>query len=236
MIKILQYLFLSMSLGFLCTTIVGEEHHNKYQKRINNYGKDISIDVLTDQPELYTNCKTTLYTRTPFSYYDKMMFLLDCVKKYKSRVTHLDADWFYNIDYNTKVEENTFYTYHIFNYNQPAETTRSPKNYELLVRVLNTILLNNGYDPKLCKNLIGEAFMSLPYHPKFDKLYSRVKDMQVDFESSLNSLTGFGSRYNKYQNTGVGYNEGMALTVVMDYLDIKYEKLHEKKFYKTNFI
>lgn len=236
MIKILQYSFLSMSLGFLCTTIVGDKFHDRYHERINNYGNDVSIDILTDKPESYTNCKTTLYNKTPFSYYDKMMFLLDCVRKYKSRVTHLDVDWFFTLDHNIKLEKNTFYTYHIFNYNRPAETTRSPKNYELLVRVLNTILVNNGYDPKLYKNSIGEAFMSLPYHRKFNELYSRVKDMQIDFESSLNSKTGFSSSYNKYQNTGVGYNEGMALTTVMDYLGIKYKELHEKKFYKTNFI
>jgi len=233
MLKILLYILLNMSLGFLCTTVVGEKHNNKYSKRINNYGSDVSIDVLTDMPELYPNCKTTLYSREAFSYYDKMMFLLDSVKAYKSRVTHIDVDWFYNIDYNTKVEEDTFYTYHIFDYNQPKETSRSPNNYQLLVRVLNTILYNNGYDSAKCKHLIGEAFMSLPYLDNFSELYDRVKSMQIDFETKLNSSTGFGSRYSKYQNTGVGYNEGMALTVVMDYLGMKYEKLHEKKFYKT---
>jgi len=223
-----------MPLGNICTTIVGDEHNQKYSERINNFGKDVSIDVLTDQPKLYSNCKTTEYTREVFSYYDKMMFLLDSVKKYKSRVTHLDADWYLDLKYDIELEENTFYTYYIFPYYQAADGIKSPTNFQLLIQKLNTILLNNGYGK--CKQLIGEAFMSMPYLSNFDEMYSRVKAMQIDFENTLNMESGFGSRYSKYQNTGIGYGEGMALTIVMDHLNIKYKAIHESKFYKSSIL
>lgn len=235
MVKILLFLYLSMPLGNICTTIIGKEHNDKYYKRINKLGKDVSIDVLTDQPELYKNCNTTEYTREVFSYYEKMMFLLDCVKKYKSRVTHIDVDWFLDLNYDIELKEDTFYTYFIFPYYQMDEKkVRSITNFKLLIQKLNTILSDNGYGK--CKQLIGEAFMSMPYLSNFDEMYTRVKTMQYDFENQLNMETGFGARYSKYQNTGVGYGEGMALTMVMDHLNIKYEAIDKSNFYKSRIL
>ena len=69
-----------------------------YLQKFKDKGYDIKI--LTDKPEKFIGYETKLYENKIFSYFDKLIFSLRLVEKYKTDVLFIDSDWFENVNDN----------------------------------------------------------------------------------------------------------------------------------------
>jgi len=83
----------------LSVVAVGEQYINNclpYLDKFKNNGYDIKI--LTDKPEKFIGYDTQLYENKIFSYFDKLLFSLRLVEKYKTDVLYIDSDWIQNVN------------------------------------------------------------------------------------------------------------------------------------------
>jgi hypothetical protein len=83
----------------LSVVAVGEQYINNclpYLNKFKNNGYDIKI--LTDKPEKFIGYDTQLYENKIFSYFDKLLFSLRLVEKYKTDVLYIDSDWIQNVN------------------------------------------------------------------------------------------------------------------------------------------
>ena len=54
-----------------CTFIYGKELHDLYSTKLDEFSKKCNLQILTDNPEYFSNANTILYERNEFSYYEK---------------------------------------------------------------------------------------------------------------------------------------------------------------------
>ena len=140
------------------TFITGNEYGPRYAQQVVREVKGKDVHILTDKPELFPECKTELYDKEVFSYYDKLTFLVRKVIERKQRVTFIDCDWFSGIHESFEMEPDTFYTYALFKF---EEFEKKPFAMEGINMVIDVLEKNNFH---LNRDVyIGEAIMSLPY-------------------------------------------------------------------------
>jgi len=192
------------------TTVVGKEFCDQYSKHINDEGANKALFVSTDHPELFPECSTRLYNREVFSYYDKLIFLIELVIEHKQRVTFIDADWFRNINENIVIDDNVVYSWHLFN----EEELLHLGFYNNGIDLTKTLLEDNGfkYDNKLYP---GEAILSVPYLDNIEIILTELKSLQTVWEKTFNKDLDLNHKSKRYSSYGVGYFEGGALYAVL---------------------
>ena len=67
-------------------------------KKIKNESFKKTSIVLTNEPHLFNNVRTVHYVNKVFSYFDKLLFSLRLVEKYKTDVLYIDSDWIQNVN------------------------------------------------------------------------------------------------------------------------------------------
>ena len=75
-----------------CTVSVGDDLCKRYETSVNELAETETVYVLTDCPQYFPSCKIIEYNRDVFSYYEKIILLINLVTKYKERVTLVDID------------------------------------------------------------------------------------------------------------------------------------------------
>lgn len=209
-----------------CTVSVGEEISKKYQYEINQLSKSQKVVILTDSPQYFKNCEIIHYKRNIFSYYEKLPFLLRLVLENKQRIVYFDVDSINLIDNKFDFDMESVYTYKIFqNENFTIEKLREDSGYTLTLDIYEKL----GY--KMC-NYVHERFISIPYSEKVKSVLDDILMLQPIFEEtySKNKVWKNPSRLNlkRYSETGCGYGEGGALSVVLKNHDINIKSIFGK--------
>jgi len=209
-----------------CTVSVGEEISKKYQYEINQLSKSQKVVILTDSPQYFNNCEIIHYKRNIFSYYEKLPFLLRLVLENKQRIVYFDVDSINLIDNKFDFDMESVYTYKIFqNENFTIEKLREDSGYTLTLDIYEKL----GY--KMC-NYVHERFISIPYSEKVKSVLDDILMLQPIFEEtySKNKVWKNPSRLNlkRYSETGCGYGEGGALSVVLKNHDINIKSIFGK--------
>ena len=212
------------------TFITGEEYRKKYTLQIQNEVKGKDVHILTDKPELFPECKTELYEKEVFSYYDKLTFLLRTVLKRKERVTFIDCDWFTGLHISLDIEPDTFYTYRLYPFSDFAIMPFSIHGLNLVKEVTSKHKLEFKDEV-----YIGEAIMSLPYLDCTQDILDDLDYLQKDWESTFNqNLETKSTKLKRYASYGVGYGEGGALTAILQKYNVTLKEVDKKKFVHNN--
>ena len=97
----------------LVLVLVGDEYIEEAKPHINRYIESgWKVEILTDQPQKFKeflNIELHIYNRKIFSYFEKILFPLQIIKKYGDGVLYIDSsllqsipDWFLNTFENTE--------------------------------------------------------------------------------------------------------------------------------------
>ena len=209
-----------------CTFSFGEELCNKYSKEINDSKLDIT--VLTNLPQYFTK-KTVLYEREEFSYFEKIVFLLNLINENFNRFTYFDIDSYKLIDSDFSFSNDTVYTYKIYDNSKFKHLDVSLLKTYPGVAALANIYSKYGYE--LCK-YPHERLISIPYLNEIDSINKEVKDLQSIFEEVYpkgkvwedKSLTRFAKK-------GCGYGEGGALAAVLNRYNVRIDTFNKKNLF-----
>lgn len=207
-----------------CTFIYGKELHDLYSTKLDEFSKKCNLQILTDNPEYFSNANTILYERNEFSYYEKLPFLLSLIKEYKERVLFFDVDSLNLIkDKDFGFDNKSAYSYQIFkNSNYTEQELRT--NYGL--DVLCDIYSELGYE--MC-DYLHERIISIPYSQKINDIFNEITKLQPIFEKKYPKGKNWqGADFSKYSQIGCGYGEGGALSVVLKNNNINFLPLIEK--------
>ena len=213
------------------TLCVGEKWCKENADDVNDLGKNNIVYVYTDFPDYFPNCKIVEYTRSEFSYYEKLPFWLRLIIKHKKRVVYIDCDSVKTIPMqiirsgSANFDKKSVYTFTIFD-NPLALLERMKKNPSLVQLI--EIYKELGYDP-LCFYL-HEKLLSLPYKKnETEFILKEILNLQSIFEEKYykgrfwegipNDETGT-HECNKWSKYGCGYGEGGAISILVHNLNI----------------
>jgi hypothetical protein len=214
------------------TFITGEEYGPRYAQQVIREVKGKDVHILTDKPELFPECKTELYDKEVFSYYDKLTFLVRKVLERKQRVTFIDCDWFSGLHEGFDMEPDTFYTYALFKFKDFEKKPFAMEGINMVIDVLEKNNFNLKRDV-----YIGEAIMSLPYLDCAQNILDDLYTLQVDWEAKFNqNVKTDNQSISRYARYGVGYGEGGALTAILQKYNVKLKDVLYKKFVHNNII
>ena len=213
------------------TFLTGEEYRKKYTQQVLREVKDKDVHILTDRPELFPECKTELYDKEVFSYYDKLTFLVRTVIERKERVTFIDCDWFSGLHTGIDIEPDTFYTYALFNFNNFKYMPFAQEGLDMVQNVLK----ENKYN-LMREVYIGEALMSLPYLDSIQDILNDLKTLQKVWENTFNQNVDVNRQLARYASYGVGFGEGGALTAVLQKYNVTLKEVDRKKLIHNNTI
>ena len=214
------------------TFLTGQEYESKYTAQVQREVRGKDVHILTDKPELFPECKTEIYDKKVFRYYDKLTFLVRTVLERKQRVTFIDCDWFTGLHLGMDFDKDTFYTYALFKFENFKYKKFSMEGINLVLSILE----RNGYKPKR-DVYIGEAIMSLPYTDYTEKILIDLQNLQADWESTFHQkLITKSPSLKRYSSYGVGYGEGGALTAVLQKYNIKLEEIDRKLLIHNNLL
>ena len=74
-----------------CTLCYGDYWSKKYSADINKISENHSIYVYTNKPGYFkSSCNIIEYKRKDFSYFEKLVLLLNLIDTHKERVTYFD--------------------------------------------------------------------------------------------------------------------------------------------------
>lgn len=212
------------------TFIAGSEYGAKYTSQVQKEAENKDVHILTDSPELFPNCKTELYDRKVFSYYDKLTFLVRTVLERKERVTFIDCDWFRGLHLGLELEKDTFYSYAIWSYEDFAHKPFSMEGINMVKEALSRKNFNSYNDI-----YIGEAILSLPYISNLKNILNDLVELQDVWENVFNqSIDTENPKLKRYASYGVGYGEGGALTAVLQKYGVTLKAASNKKFIHNN--
>lgn len=185
--------------------------------RFKNCGYQIKI--LTDNPKSFIGYDVQLYENKIFSYFDKLIFSLRLVEKYKTDVLYIDADWIQNVNDNFIKEfsghDNVLYydnwEYGIF------ENCSNDFYWKDLLFYFNL-------------NKINYNHLKLPlewifYFPTI----SNISEVLFDIEK-IKPIFDWISTVVPSQYTGNGNGEGLGLSYVLDKNNITLTKFNENLF------
>jgi len=191
-------------------------------KRFNNKLWDIKI--LTDNPNAFSIGEVYEYQNKIFSYFDKILFPLRLMEKYKSDVVYSDHDWltYLTNDFVNKFNGNPNALYpECWKYWDGSDW----KQWEYLTdynlnEYFNPLIQywnNQNYDYSKFKT-IRESFLYLPYTNKVSEILCEIEKVKPIFEYM--SIVG-NSNYSAY-----GSSEGIALSYILEKFNIKLELLN----------
>lgn len=211
-----------------CTLSVGKEISENYSGDINRLATKYDVVVLTDSPEYFSKCNLIEYSRDVFSYYEKLPLLLSLVLQNKERVTYFDADSVNLIeDKNYEFDNESVYTYKI--YEQKGFTEKQLRN-DVGVDVMLDIYEELGY--KIC-DYLHERILSIPYSKKVALVLEEILELQPLFEERYPKgkkwVNSNRDNIQKFSNTGCGYGEGGALSIVLKNNNIPTKTLEENR-------
>ena len=192
------------------TMCVGKEWVKKHKTIINNFSEKNILHILTDEIDEFINAKVYEYSRDVFSYYEKINFILSLSKKYNERVTYIDCDWLekYNTSFN--YDDDSLYSYRIFNLDEFNNVTVFFTDIE---KQLRESLLNNISSGGYIKKYVPEALISFPNLKNIDDIISDVKILQPIIENIYNKESITNPRLDRYKH-GIGYVEGWAISAI----------------------
>ncbi len=193
------------------TMCVGNKWTNKYKTSINNFSKENTLHIFTDDMKSFENCVCHEYTRDVFSYYEKINFVLKLSKEYKERICYIDTDWLQGYDTNIIVDNHSVYTYTNFNLSDDNVVTNFFTDIE--IELQKTILRKIGIDKEL-EYYMGEAILFFPYNENIDDIISDSKTLQEYLENTYHQTTITKKRLDRYKK-GIGYAEGWGITALM---------------------
>lgn len=186
------------------TLCIGNEWCYEWKEDINRFSNSHKLHLLTDCKEWF-DCKTYDYKKKEFSYYDKLIFLVDLMESQQKRITYVDVDklqYYGNIDYDSK----SSYVYNVtttpIHLSNVFESTRKE--------------IHNYLNIKNNSNIYAqEALISLPYTSEFKNIKKDIIELKNIVESNFGDRKWKNSKLNRYGKQGIGYGEGSALTAVL---------------------
>lgn len=207
------------------TMCIGEEWIDKYTDSINEFSKSNTLHILTDNINKFNNSIVHQYQRDVFSYYEKINFTLNLVKQYNQRITYIDCDWLST--YNTLLEydNNSLYTYRIFNLDEYNDVTEWFTDTEIDFR---KSLLTNISSKGFIKEYVPEALISFPTVENIDDIIFDIKTLQPIIENTYNKKSLTTPRLNRYKH-GIGYAEGWSVSAVVLKYNIPLKTVDRRK-------
>lgn len=185
------------------TMCIGKEWCFEWKDEINEFSNNHTLHLLTDC-ENWFDFETYKHDKE-FSYYDKLIFLLDIMSLKKKRITYLDVDklhYYGNIDY----DDLSCYTYNItttpIHLSNVFQTTRTQIHKYLKLKNTSEIYVQEG-------------LISLPYTSQFKNIKKDILELQSIVENNFGKRKWNNSKLNRYSKNGIGYGEGSALTAVL---------------------
>ena len=185
------------------TMCIGKEWVFDWKDNITDFLNKHKLHLLTDCEDVF-DFKSYKYNKE-FSYYDKLIFLLDVMSLKKKRITYLDADKLHqyrNIDY----DETSCFVYNTTKWPESLTPTFKKVKSEIH-EYLNTEDNDDIY--------AQEALISLPYTDDFENIKKDILELQPIVERNFGNRKWNNSKLNRYSKYGIGYGEGSALTAVL---------------------
>ena len=192
----------------LCSISVGKSFCEKYSQKVKQYAPiDIDLIILTDHPEYFDFCETELYTDDMFSYFSKNTFAVELCKKYRTDVFYIDIDSFHIVD--TSIYKNKFQTTYFLYDKLWPDYTHSELN-----SIPSSILDYYGISGNLSIENIHEKLFYIPHSTKIENLYRDLVHIKKlwDTETINSEPKGNAKKYSRY---GVGYGEGIPLSLCL---------------------
>ena len=226
------------------TVCYGLEFTKRYSHQVNKVGKEDTVYVLTDRPELFPDCITRDYSSFTgydyFTYYSKILFLFALLEETKQRVNYVDAD-FLKISFNKEliVDDTTLFTSIAVPYNKTIlkRLDSRREQYKHWYNFLEEVGLETRGD--IVFTYVTEAFWSFPYLVNIYIIADRAKELQTRIENifAKDPIHWSGSPLKRYAKTGVGFGEGTAMSVIVKEFNIDIQAVthnrdlfHKKKF------
>lgn len=185
------------------TMCIGREWVFDWKDDIRKFHSKHNLHLLTDCGEWF-EFQSYKHDKE-FSYYDKLIFLLDIMELKQKRVTYIDVDklqYYGGIDY----DNTSCYVYN---------TTTTPKQlsnvFESTRKEIHSYL-----NIKNESNIYAqEALISLPYTSEFENMKKDIIELQPIVERNFNNRQWKNKKLKIYSKNGIGYGEGSALTAVL---------------------
>jgi len=185
------------------TMCIGKEWVFDWKDSIIDFHNKHKLYLLTDCEDVF-DFKSHKYNKE-FSYYDKLIFLLDIMTLKKKRITYLDVDklqQYNSIDY----DEKSCYVYNTtttpIKLSNEFASTREEIHKHLNIKNTSEIY-------------VQEALISLPYTDDFENIKKDILELQPIVERNFGNRKWNNSKLNRYSKYGIGYGEGSALTAVL---------------------
>jgi len=186
------------------TMCIGKELVFDWKKDVTAFNNFKKLNILTDCSGWFIS-DTYEYKKKEFSYYDKLIFLLDLMESKRKRITYIDVDklqYYGNIDY----DDESCYVYNItstpIHLSNVFESTRKEIHNHLNIKNESDIYAQ-------------EALISLPYTSEFENIKKDIIELQPIVERNFGNRKWNSPKLNRYSRHGIGYGEGSALTAVL---------------------
>ena len=186
------------------TMCIGKELVFDWKKDVTAFNNFKKLNILTDCSGWFIS-DTYEYKKKEFSYYDKLIFLLDLMESKRKRITYIDVDklqYYGNIDY----DDESCYVYNItstpIHLSNVFESTRKEIHNHLNIKNESDIYAQ-------------EALISLPYTSEFENIKKDIIELQPIVERNFGNRKWNSPKLNNYSRYGIGYGEGSALTAVL---------------------
>jgi len=186
------------------TMCIGKDWSFEWKDDIRKFQNKHKLHLLTDCSEWF-EFKTYNYKSKKFSYYDKLIFLLDLMESNKKRITYLDVDKlgeYNNINY----DMTSSYVYNI---------TKTPTKLSNVFESTRKEIHNHLNTKNESDIYAQEALISLPYTSEFENIKKDIIELQPIVERNFGNRKWNSPKLNNYSRYGIGYGEGSALTAVL---------------------
>jgi len=201
-----------------CTMCIGEEWVDIYSPVINKFSRDREVFVLTDQPDKF-ECNTILYERDIFSYYEKILLVLNLIKSHKSRVTYIDVNSLRTFNPNIKTDDVTLFCAQLLSWEHMEKYFLTKSTKEDVSTILDKIKVKELKD-----FYIREHIFSFPFSNDIDDIINDATLMQPFFEEYFN-VVPYTPHMERYSREGVGYAEGFAIQALAIRYNIDIKKM-----------
>jgi len=185
------------------TMCIGKDWVFDWKDEIIEFHNKHKLHLLSDTGDWF-HFESYKYNKE-FSYYDKLIFLLDIMTLKKKRITYLDVDklqQYNSIDY----DDSSCYVYNTtttpIKLSNEFESTRKEIHKHLNIENTSEIYAQ-------------EALISLPYTDDFENIKKDILELQPIVERNFGNRKWNNSKLNRYSKYGIGYGEGSALTAVL---------------------
>tara|TARA_B110000914_G_C15335832_1_gene386908 strand:- start:83 stop:712 length:630 start_codon:yes stop_codon:yes gene_type:complete len=202
------------------TFSISREWANLYSESVNNYALNFPTHILTDTPAKFSNCIVTEYDKEYFSYYEKILFAVKKCIELKDTILFLDVDSFNSL--NTSILDYTEQSALFHRYYVTDLITDWGNEFNPIIDYFE----ENDIEYKDVKIFHERGFV-LPYTPSLSKVYDDLIKIQSLWEKTFDRECDIL----KYNKSGVGFVEGIALSIMLNHNNIKSE-ISDKIFLK----